>query len=60
MKCEEDASLTRSVPKANLRSLLLNLLCVKIESANSHAIEKLNLGPWILFSLVEEDVGGTS
>lgn len=38
MKCEKDASLTLSVPKANLRPLLLNL-CVKIESANSHAIE---------------------
>lgn len=39
LKCEKDASLTLSVTKANLRPLLLNLLCVKIESANSHAIE---------------------
>lgn len=38
LKCEKDASLTLSVPKANLRPLLLNLY-VKIESANSHAIE---------------------
>lgn len=39
LKCEKDASLTLSVPKANLRPLLLNLLCVKIERASSHAIE---------------------
>lgn len=58
LKCEKDSSLTLSVPKANLRPLLLNLLCVKMESANSHAFE-VESGT-LDFVLMEENVGGTS